>query len=118
VIDAGFPLTLNRSLHSQVLNALYFADTLLIATTSKTTTSAPITVQIHIPPPIHPYAWFIIELPSFHHDKPIRPDLAREEEYDLSSSRSWRCAVYSIATGRAKCMRVLGSLFVRERQAL
>lgn len=50
---------------TDVLNALYFADTLLIATTSKTTTSAPITVQIHIPPPIHPYAWFITETLSF-----------------------------------------------------
>ena len=55
-----FPLTLNRSLHREVLNALYFVDTLLIATTSRTTISAPITVQIHIPPPIHPYAWFIV----------------------------------------------------------
>jgi len=52
-------------LYRQVLNASYFADTLLIATTSKTTTSAPITVQIHIPPPIHPYAWFITETLAF-----------------------------------------------------
>ncbi len=52
-------------LHGQTLNTSYFADTLLIATTSKTTTSAPITVQIHIPPPIHPYAWFITETLSF-----------------------------------------------------
>jgi hypothetical protein len=51
--------------HFTVRNAPYFADTLLIATTSKTTTSAPITVQIHIPPPIHPYAWFITETLSF-----------------------------------------------------
>jgi len=47
VTDAGLG-------HFTVRNAPYFADTLLIATTSKTTTSAPITVQIHIPPPIHP----------------------------------------------------------------
>jgi hypothetical protein len=51
--------------HFTVRNAPYFADTLLIATTSKTTTSAPITVQSHIPPPIHPYAWFITETLSF-----------------------------------------------------
>jgi hypothetical protein len=72
-----------------------------MATTSNTTTSAPITVQIHIPPPIHPYAWFITELPSFRHDHPIRPDLAREE-YNLSSGRSWRYAVYF-----AECVRCL-----------
>ncbi len=59
VTDTGF-----RSLHSQGTHR-YFADTLLIATTSKTTTSAPITVQSHIPPPIHPYAWFIAETLSF-----------------------------------------------------
>jgi hypothetical protein len=51
--------------HFAVRNLPYFADTLLIATTSKTTTSAPITVQSHIPPPIHPYAWFITETLSF-----------------------------------------------------
>jgi hypothetical protein len=78
----------------------YFLDTLLIATTSRTTTSTPITVQIHIPPPIHPYAWFIIEPLSFRYDQPITPDLAREE-YDFSSGRSWRRAVYPNATGRA-----------------
>jgi len=43
----------------------YFVETLLIATTSRTTISTPITVQIHIPPPIHPYAWFITETLSF-----------------------------------------------------
>ncbi len=32
----------------------YFLDSLLIATTSRTTTNTPITVQSHIPPPIHP----------------------------------------------------------------
>jgi hypothetical protein len=51
--------------HFAVRNAPYFADTLLIATTSKTTNSAPITVQIHIPPLIHPYAWFITETLPF-----------------------------------------------------
>jgi hypothetical protein len=66
-----FPLTLNRSLHREVLNALYFVDTLLIATTSRTTISAPITVQIHIPPLIHPYAWFIIEPLPFGYDQAI-----------------------------------------------
>src|ERR1019366_2508404 len=74
-----FPLTLNRSLHREVLNALYFVDTLLIATTSRTTTSTPITVQIHIPPPIHPYALFIIESLSRRYEQPSAPDLAREE---------------------------------------
>src|SRR5450755_996703 len=54
-----------QPLYRQVLNVPYFADTFLIATTSKTTTSAPITVQSHIPPPIHPYAWFITETLSF-----------------------------------------------------
>src|ERR1022692_3177116 len=34
-------------------------DALLITTTSRTTTSTATTVQIHIPPPIHP-SWFII----------------------------------------------------------
>ncbi len=43
----------------------YFAETLLIATTSRTTINSPITVQSHIPPPIHPYAWFITETLSF-----------------------------------------------------
>jgi hypothetical protein len=43
----------------------YFVETLLIATTSRTTINTPITVQIHIPPPIHPYAWFITETLSF-----------------------------------------------------
>jgi hypothetical protein len=90
VTDTGVLITLNRSLYRQVLNAPYFADTLLIATTSKTTTSAPITVQIHIPPPIHPYAWFIIEALSFRYDQPIRPDLAREE-YDITSGWSLEC---------------------------
>ena len=33
----------------------YFVDSLLIKTTSRTTTSTAITVQIHIPPPIHPF---------------------------------------------------------------
>jgi hypothetical protein len=47
----------------------YFVETLLIATTSSTTISAPITVQTHIPPPIHPYAWFIIEPLSFGYDQ-------------------------------------------------
>ena len=32
----------------------YFVDSLLIKTTSRTTTSTAIAVQIHIPPPIHP----------------------------------------------------------------
>ena len=58
VTDAGLG-------HFAVRNEPYFADTLLIATTSKTTTSAPITVQSHIAPPIHPYAWFIAETLSF-----------------------------------------------------
>ena len=62
----------------------HFLDSLLIAKTSRTTTSAPITVHIHIPPPIHPYAWFIIESLSFRYDQPSAPDLAREE-YDFSS---------------------------------
>jgi hypothetical protein len=102
-----FPLRLNRSLHREVLNALYFVDTLLIATTSRTTISAPITVQIHIPPLIHPYAWFIIEPLPFGYDQAIPPDLAREE-YGFSSGRSWRCAVYPNATDRAECVRVFG----------
>ena len=50
----------------------YFVETLLIATTSRTTISTPITVQIHIPPPIHPYAWFITETLSFRCDQPTR----------------------------------------------
>ena len=43
----------------------YLVDTLLIRTTSRATTSTPINVQTHIPPPIHtllpihPLAWFI-----------------------------------------------------------
>src|ERR1035437_4019653 len=41
----------------------FFLDRLLITTTSRTTTTAPITVQIHIHPPIHPpiqpSVWFI-----------------------------------------------------------
>src|ERR1022692_1209154 len=43
----------------------YFADSLLIATTSRTTTRMPATVQTHIPPPthppIHPPVWLIIK---------------------------------------------------------
>lgn len=77
-------------------------DTLLIATTSRTTISAPITVQIHIPPLIHPYAWFIIEPLPFGYDQAIPTDLAREEN-GFSSGRSWRCAVYPNATDRVEC---------------
>jgi|CZLA01.1.fsa_nt_gi hypothetical protein len=50
----------------------YFVETLLIATTSRTTINTPITVQIHIPPLIHPYAWFIIE-PLFVRPRPAHP---------------------------------------------
>jgi hypothetical protein len=53
-------LALVRLQQSQAQMRLGRRDSLLIATTSRTTTSAPISVQIHIPPPIHPYAWFIV----------------------------------------------------------
>jgi hypothetical protein len=43
----------------------YFLDSLAIAATSRTTTNTPINVQIHIPPPdhpfIHPSDWRIIK---------------------------------------------------------
>jgi len=38
----------------------YFLDCLLITTTIRITTRTPTTVQSHIPPPIHPPAWFIV----------------------------------------------------------
>jgi hypothetical protein len=61
-------------------------DTLLIATTSRTTTSAPITVQIHIPPPIHPYAWFIVD-PNSRPKLQSSLDLAAAIVIALRSSR-------------------------------
>ena len=52
--DAGFLPRFTGHFRDRFRMYRYFVETLLIATTSKTTTSAPITVQIHIPPPIHP----------------------------------------------------------------
>ncbi len=62
VTDAGlFPRFDRSHFRDRFRMYRYFVETLLIATTSRTTISAPITVQIHIPPLIPPYAWFIIE---------------------------------------------------------
>ena len=54
VSDAGFLFLLTGHVRDRVSIYSYFEETLLIATTSRTTISTPITVQIHIPPPIHP----------------------------------------------------------------
>ena len=54
VTDAGFLPRFTGHFRDRFRMYRYFVETLLIATTSKTTTSAPITVHIHIPPPIHP----------------------------------------------------------------
>jgi len=88
----------------------YFVETLLIATTSRTTSSAPITVQIHISPPIHPNAWFIIEPLSFRYDQPIPTDLAA-----FPSGWSLRCAFIRTLTGRAKCALSWDDFFAIER---
>lgn len=53
-----------RGLIDAIVEDDYLLDSLLIATTSRTSTKTPITVQSHIPPPahppIHPPYWFII----------------------------------------------------------
>jgi len=55
-------------------------------------------VQIHIPPPIHPYAWFITESLSLRCEQPSPRDLAREE-FVFSSGGSSRCTVYPNENG-------------------
>jgi hypothetical protein len=73
----GFPLAVNSSLQVQTSSHAYFVDVLLIVTTRRITTSKAITVQSHIPPPIHPppihpFTWFIMIVP-FRFAVPCRP---------------------------------------------
>jgi hypothetical protein len=56
-------------------------DTLLIKTTSSSTTSTPITVQVHIPPPIHP-SWIIVEPLSLRYDQPTGGNPGRERRQE------------------------------------
>ena len=88
----------------------YFVETLLIATTSRTTINTPINVQIHIPPPIHPYAWFITETLSFGSAVLYFDDFARRTHtlaQSISSSLDLAAATMAALRSSRRLVQVL-----------
>jgi hypothetical protein len=92
----------------------YFVETLLIATTSRTTISTPITVQIHIPPPIHPYAWFITETLSFCSAVLYFDDFARRIR-TLAQSLSSSLDLAAATVAALRCSRRLVQVLLRTK---